>query len=160
MVDQMNQGSIVYKKNPTARDELKHSVHLHMLIMGGPTQQLAVLLTSIVDLLPGDPDQNFDEVDNQIKSLAYTIIESIALFVQRSIDERNVKAQNQGGSLPEDVVKKGNNIWVMLGNSRGLPDKVSAKNSVLKVVAEALHALSATTGSKYPTINNACGDTL
>jgi hypothetical protein len=148
---------ITYKENPTARDELRHSVHLHLMIMGGPTRQLAVFLTKTLDLIP-ETGQEPDE--SNIKVLAFNIAEGIALHVQRSVDDRAGRAQQRGEKFPIAVRQKGDEILVVIGRNRSSDDQISAKNAVLKVTADALRALSTVTKASYPEIRSARGQVL
>jgi hypothetical protein len=160
---------IVYKENPTTRDQLRHSVHLHMMIMNGPTQQLAVFLAKALDFMPDydDPTQELlytpealASVDAEMKVLAFSIVEAVALHIQRSVDDRAARAQQRGDKFPVAVRQKGDDILVVLGKNRSTEDQIAAKDTVLKAIAEALRALATVTRAKYPEIRNASGNVL
>jgi|10_taG_2_1085330.scaffolds.fasta_scaffold00790_9 hypothetical protein len=153
---------IAYKDSPTARDELRHSVHLHLMIMNGPTQQLAVFLTKTLDLIPDPGEETYDFASNDVEMgiLAYSIIEALALHVQRSVDDRAARAQQRGEKFPVSVRQKGDEILVVVGKTRSSGDQVTSKNAVLKAIADALHALATVTKAKYPEIRTARGQVL
>lgn len=150
--------SLTYKESPTPHDELRHSVHMHLTIMNGPTQQLAVFLAKTLDFIP-DGDKQFDQasINADMKVLSYNIVEALALHIQRSVDDRASRAQQQGSKFPMSVRQKGDEILVVIGKTRSSEDQVSAKNAVLKAIADALHALSSVTKAKYPDIRTARG---
>jgi hypothetical protein len=157
---------IVYKELPTICDELRHSIHLHLLIMNGPTQQLAVFLAKVLDFIPDPNDRQHDLVitpdvmaatEEEIKVLAFSIVEALALHIQRSVDDRAVRAQQSGNQFPMSVRQKGDEILVVVGKTRSSEDPIVAKNAVLKAMADALHALSSVTRAKYPGIRTARG---
>jgi len=160
---------LVYKEKPTARDELRHSVHLHMMIMNGPTQQLAVFLAKVLDFVPDydDPDKELiytpealQNIDGELKILAFSIVEAIAMHIQRSVDDRAARAVQRGERFPLSVRQKGDEILVVLGKNRSTDDQIAAKNTVLKSMADALRALASVTKAKYPDIRDARGNVL
>ena len=133
--------------------ELKHSIRTHLVVMGGPTPQLAVFLTKIIDFLE---DKNVERYCVEMARLSLVIVEAVALHVQQSIDARAAKDPN----FPSSIRNKSDNLLVIVGKSRGLEDKMVAKGAILKEVAETLRALSTYTKSKYPSITTADGKLL
>jgi hypothetical protein len=137
--------------------ELKHSIRLHLLIMDGPTQQLCAMLLKCPDLL-GDNDPV--RRDNEASELAFTIVEGIALYILRSIDERYMRSKSNGQPLPDFVKEAGDKVMVKVGQYRGDPDKLKAKKQVLRSVADALRALGSHTKVIYPDIYDSDGNQL
>lgn len=135
-------------------DELKHSIRIHLIIMNGPTQQLCSMLLKLPDIL-GDADSA--RRNKEVIELAYLIIEGVALYVQRSIDERAERANNQGQMFPQAAKLCGDNILVMIGSHRSSSDKMAGKLAVLKSVADALRGLSVFTKAIYPDIYDSNG---
>lgn len=137
-----------------ALDELKHSIRIHLIIMNGPTQQLCSMLLKLPDIL-GDADSA--RRDREVIELAYLIIEGVALYVQRSIDERAERANNQGQMFPQTSKLCGDHILVAIGTHRSNNDKMAGKLAVLKSIAEALRGLSVFTKAIYPDIYDSNG---
>lgn len=135
-------------------DELKHSIRIHLIIMNGPTQQLCSMLLKLPDML-GDADST--RRNKEVMELAYLIIEGVALYVQRSIDERAERASNQGQMFPQAAKICGDNILVSIGTHRSSTDKMTGKLAVLKSIAEALRGLSVFTKAIYPDIYDSNG---
>jgi len=147
--------SITYKEHPSMVDELKHSIHIHKLIMGGPTPQLAAYLVKTVDFL-----ENSDEHLKEIGALSYSIAEAVAVHVQRSVDDRAARAEEHGINFPPQVQKQGDNIFILMGKVRSSSDKSEAKIVLLRGVADALRSLATFTKASYPTIMDARGKQL
>jgi len=137
--------------------ELKHSVRTHLVMMNGPTQQLTTFLIKVVDFLE---DSNIQRRNTEALNLSYSIIEGVALYVQRSIDERSDKAKAMGQTFPVGINLASDNILVLIGKSRNLDDRIAAKSAVLRVVAEALRELSTFTRAVYPDIFDSNGNIL
>jgi hypothetical protein len=145
-------------------EELKHSIRLHLLLQAGPTPQLCVFLVKVFDfiddlykvlaLADGHREELLEKIAKEMDVVSFSIVETIALFVQRSIDDRMTKAASQGQTAPESVRRHGDEIFMTLGKCRGLPDKIAAKNMLLKGVAEALRALATFTKASYPEIRD------
>ncbi len=133
--------------------ELKHSIHMHLVVMAGPTQQLCAMLLKIIDFIE---DSDGDRRNKEVLELSYNIVEGLALYVQRSIDERADKAKD----FPAHVRLISDNILVTVGKTRGLDNHVVAKNAVLSAVANALRGLGTFTKAKYPDIINSAGVVL
>lgn len=132
-------------------DELKHSVQMHMTIMNGPSQQLSAFLLKTLDFIE---DADHERRDKEMAKLSFVIIESLAVFVQQSIDDRAKKAENQGVTFPPRVKQAGDNLLVVIGKTRSQDDKIAAKNTVLTAIADALRELSSFTKAKYPSITD------
>lgn len=132
-------------------EELKHSVHMHVALMNGPSQQLAAFLVKVLDFLE-DPDE--DRCNSEMAELAFIIVESLAVFVQQSIDDRARKATSQGTEFPTRIKQAGDNLLIVVGQTRGHENKIEAKNVVLRTIASALRELSTFTKAKYPTITD------
>lgn len=137
--------------------ELKHSVRMHVLIMGGPTQQLCAFLLKTIDFFE---DNNPVRRNQEVLSLSFSIIEGVALFVQKSVDERADKAKSMGQEFPHRIRLASDNILIMVGKSRNLENIIAAKYAVLKSVADALRELGAFTKAVYPQIIDANGNVL
>lgn len=155
----MNEQKIMYPGfvNETILNEFKHSVRTHLVIMAGPSQQLSAFLLKVIDFFD---DPNEEHRNQEMLALSFTIIEGIALYVQRSIDERIEKAKTVGQEFSSNVQTASNNILIMVGQSRGLDDKIAAKNALLKSVADALRELSSLTKTTYPEIVDSAGKVL
>ncbi len=137
--------------------ELKHSVHTHVVVMQGPTAQLAVFLLKVLDFID-DPDRERQQAE--AVKLSYYIIEALAIYVQQVIDQRAAQAGPRGHAFPESVKIKGDQLLIVVGRSRSLPDKIVAKIAVLREIADCLRALAAHTGAKYPEIMDSEGHML
>lgn len=133
--------------------ELKHSIRTHMMMLGGPSPQLSVFLLKVVDFLE-DADET--RRNSEMANLAFAIVEAVALHVQQSVDAKSKK----DSELPKHISSKSDGLLVIIGKSRGLPDKIQAKEAVLKEVAEVLRSLSTYTKGKYPEITTASGVVL
>ena len=137
-----------------ALDELKHSIRMHLIMMNGPTQQLCSMLLKLPDVLG---DSNQERRNKEVIELAFVVVEGMALYVQRSIDERAERASSQGQVFPQAAKSGGDGILVAIGQHRSSGDKIAGKNAVLRVVADALRGLSAFTKSIYPDIYDSNG---
>jgi tRNA(Arg) A34 adenosine deaminase TadA len=93
-------------------------------------------------------------------ALSYNIVEGLALYIQRSIDERAEKSKGSDAELPHYVKIASDEILVAVGKSRNLDEKVAAKHAVLSAVAAAIKALATTTKSQYPEIVDSTGAAL
>lgn len=133
--------------------ELKHSIRIHLLIMAGPSQQLCAFLIKTIDFIE---DTDLSRRRNEMLALSFHIIEAVGIHVQKSIDLRAAKAPE----MPDHVKRRGDEILVIIGKSRGLPDKIVAKNAVLRTIAEALDALGSFMKSTYPTLFDSKGNPL
>lgn len=154
---EVNRGPFPNFVTEQALKELKHSIRIHLLIMAGPTQQLTTFLIKMIDFFE---DSDFERRNFEAMSLSYSIIEGIALYVQKSIDDRGEKTKSLGQLFPSDVQAASDNILVMVGKSRNLDDKKAAKHAVLKAMADALRALSGFTKAIYPDIYDSSGNLL
>lgn len=138
-------------------EELKHSIRTHLVIMQGPTPQLAVFCVKLIDFLEDMvPIRRCDEMSK----LAFSIVEAVALHIQQSIDTHAQRASGKNVQFPKNIQDKSDHLLVVLGKSRGLPDKISAKSALLKEIAETLRALSTYTKAKYPDITDIAGNIL
>lgn len=138
-------------------EELKHSVRIHLIVNAGATAQLAVFLVKIIDFLEDEDDVRRRA---EMAKLSFAIVEAVALFVQQSIDQRASQAAAKGQVFPVQVQHKGDNLLVVVGKARQLPDKIVAKQGLLKEVAEALRSLTTYTKASYPEILDAKGNIL
>ena len=100
-------------------------------------------------------DSESERRNREAYELAFNIIEGAALYVQRFIDDKAEKAKAAG--TPYSYKSSGDKILVMIGMSRQVTDKRTAKLQVLKSIADALKDLSNTTDSKYPDIYDCNG---
>lgn len=138
-------------------EELKHSIRIHLLVMQGPSAQLAVYLVKLIDIIE---DSDHNRRSAEIGKLAFGIIEAVALQVHQSIDKYGQQAAIRSLPFPEHVQSKGDNLLVVVGKSRSLPDKAVAKSALLKEIAAALRDLSSYTKIQYPTITDLAGNPL
>ncbi len=138
-------------------EELKHSIRTHLAIMQGPSPQLAVFLVKLVDFIEDTDDTRRK---SEMSKLSFSIVEAVALFVQQSIDQRAIQAAAKGHQFPPTIQIKGDNLLVMIGKARQLPDKIAAKNALLKEIAEALRSLSTYTKARYPDMTDVAGNIL
>jgi hypothetical protein len=137
--------------------ELKHSIRTHLTIMAGPTQQLCSFLVKLIDFIE---DEDTERKNKEMYALSYNIVEGLALYIQRSIDERAEKSKGSDAELPQYVKIASDEILVAVGKSRNLDEKVAAKHAVLSAVAAAIKALATTTKSQYPEIVDSTGAAL
>jgi hypothetical protein len=84
----------------------------------------------------------------------------MALYVQRSIDERAEKAKAENNPFPENVRQAGDEILIMVGKTRNHADKNASKYAVLQSVGSALRALSTVTKAQYPQFTDCNGNVL
>jgi hypothetical protein len=138
-------------------EELKHSIRTHLVIMQGPSPQLTVFLVKLIDFLE---DKDDTRRKSEMAKLAFAIVESVALFVQQSIDQRATQAAAKGDQFPASIQNKGDNLLVVIGKARQLPDKIAAKSALLKEIAEALRSLSTYTKARYPDMTDVMGNIL
>ena len=139
----------------SALDELKHSIKVHMILSAKPTEQLCVFLLKVVDAF----ETNDKEVrDSEMANLSFTIVEGIATFIHKSIDERIQKSKAIKSPFPQAVSHQCDEILILIGKGRQVisdvnstfKDKQNAKNVVLKGIANALRALATQTKAVYP----------
>lgn len=141
----------------SALNELKHSIRTHLLIMAGPTQQLCAFLIKVVDFME---DTDAERKLTEMEALSFNIIEGMALYVQRSIDERVEKAKAAGTPFPDAVQQASDEIIVMVGKTRNHVDKNQAKYAVLQTVGAALKTLGGVTKVQYPQFTDCSGNVL
>lgn len=143
--------------------ELKHSIYTHVLLQGGPSPQLSVFLVKLLDVVDdlynaleneGNRKACLARVEKECTDLSFHVIESLAIWLQRSFDERMMKAQAKDEAFPDNVKAHADQLLILVGRSRSLPDKRAAKNAVLRGIAEALRALQSYTKSTYPEIRD------
>jgi hypothetical protein len=134
-------------------NEVKHSIRMHVLLMNGATAELAVFLMKMIDLYE---DDDLGRRTTEANTLAYIMVESMALHVQRQVDSKAHKDEN----FPKHVMSQSDGLLVMIGKSRGLPDKIAAKYAVLSEIAAVLRALGTYTKAKYPEFTTASGQVL
>jgi len=127
--------------------ELKHSVNLHVNLCNGPTAELAMFMIKVVDFLE---DNDKDRVELEIKQLAYLIIESLGVFLQRHIDKKLQNVENP----PQSLLDASSNILVVIGKQKHNKDFLANKGLVLAAMAESLRELSKFTNSQYPPITD------
>lgn len=138
-------------------EELKHSLRMHLHIMQGPSPELAVFLVKLIDFIE---DTDAERRKAEMAKLAYTIVEAIALHVQRSVDARVEQATSQNKHFPENIRLKSDHLLVVIGKNRNLPDRFVAKRAVLIEVADCLRALTEYTRSQYPQMTDLQGTVL
>lgn len=137
--------------------ELKHSVKTHLLIMAGPSQQLCAFLLKVIDFLD-DPD--LTRVKEEIINLSYLIIEGLALYLNRVVQDKLDKAKSNKEDVPHNLIQSADNLLIVVGKSRNIEDKISAKNALLTCMADLLRQLEAYTKSKYVTLADSRGNKL
>lgn len=142
---------------PNLLEELKHSIKMHLLIMQGPTPQLAVFAVKVIDFLE---DDNIERKNAEMAKLAFAIIEALVIHVQQSIDIKAQQAVSKGSTFPPHIQQRADHLLVVLGKSRSLPDKIVAKSALLREIAEALRSLADYTKAKYPTLTDIVGNPL
>lgn len=142
---------------PNLLEELKHSIRMHLLIMQGPTPQLAVFAVKLIDFLE---DDDVGRKNAEMAKLSFVIVEALVIHIQQSIDAKAQQAVIKGHIFPPHIQHRSDNLLVVLGKSRGLPDKIIAKNALLWEMAEALRSLSDYTRAKYPTLTDISGNPL
>lgn len=138
-------------------NELKHSIKAHLLINGGPSQQLCAFLVKVIDLVE---DDNQGRKKEETKALAFNIIEAVGLHVQQAIDARHQVAQKSNVGMPDNIRKHSDEILIAIGKARGFDDKSKAKTCILSAVGKALDALGTFTKAVYPTLFDIDGNKL
>lgn len=138
-------------------DELKHSIRTHMVLAGGATQQLAVFLLKVIDLIE---DTDSARRDKETLNLAFSIVEASAIFIQQSVDKRSKEATKTGQHFPPRIQAAADNIMVVLGKNRNHSDKIAAKTAVLYSIAVTLNELSSFTKAAYPKIYDSNGNVM
>lgn len=134
--------------------ELKHSIKMHMMVADGPSPQLCVFLTKPIDWLE-DPDD--ERKIKEVASLAYAIVEAIALLVHKAIDVRHQQLTHANKPFPATLRRKGDQLLVVVGKTRGLSDKIVAKHAVMTEVASAIKAYAEFNKTKCPTLQDITG---
>lgn len=139
-------------------NELKHSIKTHLMVMAGPTPQLAVFLLKTIDWFDDEPHRIVPVGQPnrfvEMASLAFTIVEAIGLYVHASVNKRSEQAKQNQQTFPPRITQASDNILVVIGKCRGLEDKIAAKNAVLGAVSASLKELALFTKSKYPIITD------
>ena len=130
-------------------EDLKHSIRCHLLIMGGPSQQLCAFLVKTIDLLEDNDEERREE---ETSILSFSIIEAIALHVQKAIDERAKVAKEKENPMPENVRIYSDKILITIGKVRSHSNKLEAKQALLNIIGKSLDLLSTFTGAVYPTL--------
>jgi tagatose-1,6-bisphosphate aldolase len=133
-------------------DELKHSIKIHLLLMNGPSQQLCAFLIKLMDFIEDDDKKRKQE---EIDSLSFSIIEGLAFYLHRYIDEQVSKKE-----IPMYVKEASNNLLIKIGESRNLNDKIEAKYVVLSAISNSLKRLAEFTKSDYPRLFSAKGSEI
>lgn len=143
--------------------ELKHSIYTHVLLQGGPSPQLSVFMVKLLDMIDdlyealgneANKQACLDRVEKECADISFHVIESLAIWLQRSIDDRKNKATAKNEKFPDNITANADQLLVLVGRSRGLPDKRAAKNAVLRGIADTLRALQSFTKSTYPEIRD------
>jgi len=140
----------------TALAELKHSIMTHLVIMGGPSQQLCAFLVKTIDFIEDSDDRRRSD---EIMLLAYSIAEAIAVRIVQSIEAKVSKAERDIKNIPDQVWSSVNAILNKIDETRQMQDKCSAKALLLETVGHELDALGWLIGV-YPTIYNDKGQKL
>lgn len=121
-----------------ALKELKHSVYTHLLLQGGPNPQLCVFLSKLLDIMD---DMNIaiinktaspERAEQEILDLSFHIIESLVIWLTSSLDDKKT---------PPHVGDKLQNLLLLVSRSRKFPDRIAAKNIVLRGLAELIRIL-------------------
>jgi len=143
--------------------ELKHSVYTHVTLQAGPSPQLSAFLVKLLDttddlcgIIDGKQDREvaLKRINEECALLAFHVIEALAVWLQRVVDDRKAKARSRGENFPENVQHCSDGLMVLVGRTRSFPDKLAAKNAVLRGIAEVLRALQTYTKSTYPEIRD------
>lgn len=103
----------------------------------------------VIDFLE---DDNIEHREAEMLSIAFLIVESIAIHIQQAISDSFVKHSSLGNPMPEEVRQHADKIMIVVGNSRNYNDKIEAKNNILAAIGKAFDSLSSFTGTIYPTI--------
>lgn len=138
-------------------NELKHSIKAHLLINGGPSQQLCAFLVKVIDLVE-DSDQGRKK--SETLSLAFSVVEAVGLHVQQAIDARHQVSQKSNQVMPDNIRKHSDEILIAIGKARGFDDKSKAKTCILSAVGKSLDALGTFTKAIYPTLFDIDGNKL
>lgn len=125
-----------------------------MTVMRGPTPQLAVLLIKVIDFLEDTDDERRQK---EMAVLSFTIVEALVLQIGQLIERC---AEKDGPKFPAHLLAKSDGLLALLGKSRRLPDRLVAKDAVLRGIAEALRAFGAYAKVEYPTITDSKGNIL
>jgi len=141
--------------------ELQHSVRTHIIVQAGPNPQLCVFLVKLLDIIDdlnvavheptGDEtrghikDMRLQRVEEECRTLAFCIIESLAVWLATSMDNKN---------LPAHAEDCGKQLLVLVAKARALDDKIAAKTLVLYGLADAMRVLKAHINVPYPDITD------
>lgn len=140
----------------TALAELKHSIMTHLVIMGGPSQQLCAFLVKTIDFIEDSDDRRRSD---EIMLLAYSIAEAIAVRIVQSIETKVSMAERDMKNIPDQVWSSVKTLLDKIDETRQMQDKCSAKTILLETIGHELDALSWLVGA-YPTIYNDKGEKL
>lgn len=130
-------------------EELKHSIKIHLLLMNGPSQQLCAFLIKLMDFVEDHDNKRKQE---EIDLLSFSIIEGLAFYLHRYIDEQISKKD-----VPTYVKESSNNLLIKIGESRNLNNKIEAKYVVLSAISNSLKRLAEYSKSDYPRLFTAKG---
>jgi hypothetical protein len=127
-----------------AISELKHSIIASVAICDGPTAQLALFLTKLIDFLE---DTDIDRNTPEIEQLAYEIIVGVATYTHRHYVMLLKNPHKQTISQAVD------NILIAVQQSRKT-DYISGKELVLQSIAIASKELAPITKRNLKITNN------
>jgi len=125
----------------TTLNDLQHSVYTHVMIQGGPNPQLCVFLTKLLDFMDDlyaanqsstDMDARIASVEAEVKALAFNIIESLAIWLATSVDDPK---------FSDHLQHQGRQLLILVAEARKLPDKLIAKDVVLRAIASMIRSL-------------------
>jgi len=134
--------------------ELQHSVRTHIIVQAGPNPQLCVFLVKLLDIIddlnvavhePADKEDRLQRVEGECRTLAFCIIESLAVWLAQSMDDKN---------LPTHVEDCGKQLLVLVSKARALDDKIAAKTFILYGLADAIRVLKKHINVPYPDITD------
>jgi hypothetical protein len=144
-----------------ALDELQHSVYTHAMIQGGPNPQLCVFLTKLLDFLDDvyaacqyedSRSARLADVEVEIIALSFHIIESLAVWLATSVND---------DKFPAHLRHQGQQLLILIAKVKQLPDKLAAKDIVLRAIADMIRSLKAANPNiAYPDVKDAKSNIL
>lgn len=144
-----------------ALNELQHSVYTHVMVQGGPNPQLCVFLTKLLDFMddmyaatqnPNGAPVRLERVETEVKALSFHIIESLAVWLATSLDDEKFQLH---------LRHQGRQLLVLIAKTKPLPDKIAAKDIILRGIADVIRSLKvANPKIAYPDVKDAKNNVL
>jgi hypothetical protein len=141
--------------------ELQHYIYTHVMVQGGPNPQLCVFLTKLLDFMddlyaairyPERTAEHLERIEQEVQALSFHIIESLAVWLATSLNDEKFQIH---------LRHQGRQLLVLVAKAKPLPDKLSAKEIVLRGIADVIRSLKAANPKlAYPDVKDAKNNVL